>query len=137
MREPTEPQASIKANSVGIPHLQEWEEVKIVSAHGKHGKGFMIMETMTDYDGLNMLMHTGADMLMFELNDELNLFRILWILLLIAGFKLTGMFINENMNANHVNIIRNMLIKLSESCQHAANHANTIVPVPVMSVIVA
>lgn len=64
-------------------------------------------------------------------------FRILWILLLIAGFKLTGMFINENMNANHVNIIRNMLIKLSESCQHAANHANTIVPVPVMSVIVA
>ena len=129
MREPTEPQASIKANSVGIPHLQEWEEVKIVSAHGKHGKGCMIMETLTDYDGLNMLM--------FELNDERNPFRILCILLLIAGFKLTGMFINENMNANHVNIIRNMLIKLSESCQHAANHANTIVPVPVMSVIVA
>lgn len=91
-----------------------------------------MMETMTDYDGLNMLMHTGADMLMFELNDERNLFRILWILLLIAGFKLTGMFINENMNANHVNIIRNALIKLSESCQHAVmNHANTTIPVPV------
>lgn len=94
----------------------------------------MMMETMTDYDGLSMLMHTGADMLMFELNDERNLFRILWILLLIAGFKLTGMFINENMNVNHVNIIRNMLIKLSESCQHAVNHANTTIPVPVMSV---
>lgn len=90
----------------------------------------MIMETMTDYDGLNMLMHTGADMLMFELNDERNLFRILWILLLIAGFKLTGMFINENMNANHVNIIRNALIKLSESCQRLGNRTNTAIPVP-------
>ena len=27
MREPTEPQASIKATGVGIPHLQAWEEV--------------------------------------------------------------------------------------------------------------
>lgn len=88
------------------------------------------METMTDYDGLNMLMHTGADMLMYELNDELNLFRILWILLLIAGFKLTGMFINENMNVNHVNIIRNALIKLSESCQRLVNRTNTAIPVP-------
>ena len=30
MREPTEPQASIKATGVGIPHLQAWEEVKFV-----------------------------------------------------------------------------------------------------------
>lgn len=109
----------------------------IVSAYGKHGKGFMMTETMTDYDGLNMLMHTGADMLMFELNDERNPFRILCILLLIAGFKLTGMLINENMNANHVNIIRNALIKLSESCQRLVNRANTTVPAPVMSVIAA
>lgn len=109
----------------------------LVSAYGKHGKGFMMTETMTDYDGLNMLMHTGADMLMFELNDERNPFRILCILLLIAGFKLTGMLINENMNANHVNIIRNALIKLSESCQRLVNRANTTVPVPVMSVIAA
>ena len=29
MREPTEPQASIKANGVGIPRLQAWEEVNI------------------------------------------------------------------------------------------------------------
>lgn len=105
----------------------------LVSAYGKHGKGFM----MTDYDGLSMLMHTGADMLMFELNDERNPFRILCILLLIAGFKLTGMLINENMNANHVNIIRNALIKLSESCQRLVNRANTTVPAPVMSVIAA
>lgn len=110
---------------------------KIVSAYGKHGKGFMMTETMTDYDGLNMLMHTGADMLMFELNEERNPFRILCILLLIAGFKLTGMLINENMNANHVNIIRNALIKLSESCQRLVNRANTTVPAPVMSVIAA
>lgn len=94
-------------------------------------------EAMTDYDGLNMLMHTGADMLMFELNDERNPFRILCILLLIAGFKLTGMLINENMNANHVNIIRNALIKLSESCQRLVNRTNTTIPVPVMSVIAA
>lgn len=92
-------------------------------------------EIMTDYDGLNMLMHTGADMLMFELNDQRNPFRILWILLIIAGFKLTGMLINENMNANHVNITRNVLIKLSESCQCLVNHTNTTIPVPVMSVI--
>lgn len=105
----------------------------LVSAYGKHGKGFM----MTDYDGLSMLMHTGADMLMFELNEERNPFRILCILLLIAGFKLTGMLINENMNANHVNIIRNALIKLSESCQRLVNRANTTIPVPVMSVIAA
>lgn len=109
----------------------------IVSAHGKHGKGFMIMETMTDYDGLNMLMHTGADILMFELNDERNPFRILWILLLIAGFKLTGILINENMNANHVNIIRKALIKLSESVWRLVNRTNTTIPVPVMSVIAA
>lgn len=82
----------------------------------------MIMETMTDYDGLNMLMHTIADMLMFEPNDECNPFRILWMLLFIAGFKLTGILINENMNANHVNIIRNALIKLNESCQHLVKH---------------
>lgn len=94
-------------------------------------------ETMTDYDGLSMLMHTGADMLMFELNGERNPFRILCILLLIAGFKLTGMLINENMNVNHVNIIRNALIKLSESCQRLVNRANTTIPVPVMSVIAA
>lgn len=105
----------------------------LVSAYGKHGKGFM----MTDYDGLSMLMHTGADMLMFELNEERNPFRILCILLLIAGFKLTGMLINENMNVNHVNIIRNALIKLSESCQRLVNRANTTVPAPVMSVIAA
>lgn len=107
----------------------------LVSAYGKHGKGFM----MTDYDGLSMLMHTGADMLMFELNEERNPFRILCILLLIAGFKLTGMLINENMNVNHVNIIRNALIKLSESCQRLVNRANTTttIPVPVMSVIAA
>lgn len=90
-------------------------------------------ETMTDYDGLSMLMHTGADMLIFELNDERNPFRILCILLLIAGFKLTGMLINENMNVNHVNIIRNALIKLSESCQRLVNRTNTTIPVPVMS----
>lgn len=105
----------------------------LVSAYGKHGKGFM----MTDYDGLSMLMHTGADMLMFELNEERNPFRILCILLLIAGFKLTGMLINENMNVNHVNIIRNALIKLSESCQRLVNRANTTIPVPVKSVIAA
>lgn len=105
----------------------------IVSAYGKHGKGFM----MTDYDGLSMLMHTGADMLMFELNEERNPFRILCILLLIAGFKLTGMLINENMNANHVNIIRKALIKLSESVWRLVNRANTTVPAPVMSVIAA
>lgn len=105
----------------------------LVSAYGKHGKGFM----MTDYDGLSMLMHTGADMLMFELNDERNPFRILCILLLIAGFKLTGILINENMNANHVNIIRKALIKLSESCQRLVNRTNTTIPVPVMSVIAA
>lgn len=75
------------------------------------------METMTDYDGL--------DMLMFELDDERNPFRILWMLLLIAGFKLTGMLINENMNVNHENITRNVLIKLSESCQRLVNHTNT------------
>lgn len=97
----------------------------------------MMTETMTDYDGLSMLMHTGADLLMFELNEERNPFRILCILLLIAGFKLTGMLINENMNANHVNIIRNALIKLSESCQRLVNRANTTVPAPVMSVIAA
>lgn len=98
----------------------------------------MTMETMTDYDGLDMLMHTGADMLMFELDDERNPFRILWMLLLIAGFKLTGMLINENMNVNHVNITRNALIKLSESCQRLVNHTNTTIPVPVtMSVIAA
>lgn len=105
----------------------------LVSAYGKHGKGFM----MTDYDGLSMLMHTGADMLMFELNEERNPFRILCILLLIAGFKLTGMLINENMNANHVNIIRNALIKLSESCQRLVNRTNTTIPAPVKSVIAA
>lgn len=105
----------------------------LVSAYGKHGKGFM----MTDYDGLSMLMHTGADMLMFELNEERNPFRILCILLLIAGFKLTGMLINENMNANHVNIIRNALIKLSESVWRLVNRTNTTIPVPVMSVIAA
>lgn len=105
----------------------------LVSAYGKHGKGFM----MTDYDGLSMLMHTGADMLMFELNEERNPFRILCILLLIAGFKLTGMLINENMNVNHVNIIRNALIKLSESVWRLVNRANTTIPVPVMSVIAA
>lgn len=109
----------------------------IVSDYEKRGKGFMMTETMTDYDGLSMLMHTGADMLMFELNGERNPFRILCILLLIAGFKLTGMLINENMNVNHVNIIRNALIKLSESCQRLVNRANTTIPVPVMSVIAA
>lgn len=105
----------------------------LVSAYGKHGKGFM----MTDYDGLNMLMHTGADMLMFELNEERNPFRILCILLLIAGFKLTGILINENMNANHVNIIRKALIKLSESVWRLVNRTNTTIPAPVMSVIAA
>lgn len=105
----------------------------LVSAYGKHGKGFM----MTDYDGLSMLMHTGADMLMFELNDERNPFRILCILLLIAGFKLTGILINENMNANHVNIIRKALIKLSESVWRLVNRTNTTIPAPVMSVIAA
>ncbi len=99
--------------------------VIIVSAYGKHGKGFMMTETMTDYDGLSMLMHTGADMLMFELNDQRNPFRILCILLLIAGFKLTGILINENMNANHVNIIRKALIKLSESVWRLVNRTNT------------
>lgn len=94
-------------------------------------------ETMTDYDGLSMLMHTGADLLMFELNEERNPFRILCILLLIAGFKLTGMLINENMNANHVNIIRKALIKLSESVWRLVNRTNTTIPVPVMSVIAA
>ena len=94
-------------------------------------------ETMTDYDGLSMLMHTGADMLMFELNDQRNPFRILCILLLIAGFKLTGILINENMNANHVNIIRKALIKLSESVWRLVNRTNTTIPVPVMSVIAA
>ena len=94
-------------------------------------------ETMTDYDGLSMLMHTGADMLMFELNEERNPFRILCILLLIAGFKLTGILINENMNANHVNIIRKALIKLSESVWRLVNRTNTTIPVPVMSVIAA
>lgn len=94
-------------------------------------------ETMTDYDGLSMLMHTGADLLMFELNEERNPFRILCILLLIAGFKLTGMLINENMNANHVNIIRKALIKLSESVWRLVNRTNTTVPAPVMSVIAA
>lgn len=97
----------------------------------------MMTETMTDYDGLSMLMHTGADLLMFELNEERNPFRILCILLLIAGFKLTGMLINENMNANHVNIIRNALIKLSESVWRLVNRTNTTIPVPVMSVIAA
>lgn len=94
-------------------------------------------ETMTDYDGLSMLMHTGADLLMFELNEERNPFRILCILLLIAGFKLTGILINENMNANHVNIIRKALIKLSESVWRLVNRTNTTIPVPVMSVIAA
>ena len=97
----------------------------------------MMTETMTDYDGLSMLMHTGADLLMFELNEERNPFRILCILLLIAGFKLTGMLINENMNANHVNIIRKALIKLSESVWRLVNRTNTTVPAPVMSVIAA
>lgn len=97
----------------------------------------MMTETMTDYDGLSMLMHTGADLLMFELNEERNPFRILCILLLIAGFKLTGMLINENMNANHVNIIRKALIKLSESVWRLVNRTNTTIPVPVMSVIAA
>ena len=97
----------------------------------------MMTETMTDYDGLNMLMHTGADMLMFELNEERNPFRILCILLLIAGFKLTGILINENMNTNHVNIIRKALIKLSESVWRLVNRTNTTIPVPVMSVIAA
>ena len=68
-------------------------------------------------------------------SQERNPFRILWMLLLIAGFKLTGMLINENMNTNHVNITRNVLIKLSESCQRLVNHTNTTIPVPVMSVI--
>lgn len=94
-------------------------------------------ETMTDYDGLSMLMHTGADLLMFELNEERNPFRILCILLLIAGFKLTGILINENMNANHVNIIRKALIKLSESVWRLVNRTNTTIPAPVMSVIAA
>ena len=31
-REPTEPQASIKATGVGIPRLQAWEEVKLIGA---------------------------------------------------------------------------------------------------------
>ena len=30
MREPTEPQASIKATGVGIPRLKAWEEVKMI-----------------------------------------------------------------------------------------------------------
>ena len=46
-REPTEPQASIKANGVGIPHLQEWEEVKIpvikarIRVNGRNGSIIM------------------------------------------------------------------------------------------------
>lgn len=43
MREPTEPQASIKATGVGIPRLQAWEEVKRAIS------GFM---SESDYDSL-------------------------------------------------------------------------------------
>lgn len=118
-------------------HIAVWLSCYNRALTENTGKESVMTETMTDYDGLSMLMHTGADLLMFELNEERNPFRILCILLLIAGFKLTGMLINENMNTNHVNIIRNALIKLSESVWRLVNRANTTIPVPVKSVIAA